>query len=205
MKIPRRKPPAAMALDLTPMIDVTFMLLIFFLVATTFRQVERRLAVELPLDEGPSTGGGPPPAEVVEVKLDWQAPVMQYSVSAGVGRSVIPVGEPVLAGTLGQLMQDRTKVGYPHVSTVSGELATRLREASLQTKDCSKILIDVVCTDPLLEERHPESSSPWGFTALAVSACVEFNNHRSASGKPPVAVVFRNRLPDRWDRAGNGR
>lgn len=36
------------AIELTPIVDMVFLLLIFFLVATTFHQTERELAIELP-------------------------------------------------------------------------------------------------------------------------------------------------------------
>ena len=45
----RRRPP--MALELTPLIDVVFLLLIFFMVSTTFVSDEGGLAVELPRSE----------------------------------------------------------------------------------------------------------------------------------------------------------
>ncbi len=43
---PRRS--ESLIVDLTPLIDVVFLLLIFFMVSTTFRQEETTLAVELP-------------------------------------------------------------------------------------------------------------------------------------------------------------
>ena len=39
---------AAPSLDLTPIIDMVFLLLIFFLVATTFHQTEREMQIMLP-------------------------------------------------------------------------------------------------------------------------------------------------------------
>jgi biopolymer transport protein ExbD len=45
----RRRPP--MALELTPLIDVVFLLLIFFMVSTTFVSDDGGLAVELPRSE----------------------------------------------------------------------------------------------------------------------------------------------------------
>ena len=36
------------AIEMTPMIDIVFLLLIFFLVATTFREEEREMQVALP-------------------------------------------------------------------------------------------------------------------------------------------------------------
>lgn len=38
----------AVSLDLTPIIDMVFLLLIFFLVATTFNQIEREMKIVLP-------------------------------------------------------------------------------------------------------------------------------------------------------------
>ncbi len=48
MSIAIRKSWSAGSLSLTPMIDVVFLLLIFFLVATRFEQEERDMDVELP-------------------------------------------------------------------------------------------------------------------------------------------------------------
>ncbi len=39
---------APLSIELTPMIDMVFLLLIFFLVATTFRQEEREMQIALP-------------------------------------------------------------------------------------------------------------------------------------------------------------
>ena len=39
---------STVALELTPLIDMVFLLLIFFLVATTFRQEEREMQIALP-------------------------------------------------------------------------------------------------------------------------------------------------------------
>lgn len=46
---------ASVGVDLTPVIDVVFLLLIFFLVATTFHQSEREMQITLP----ESRSGGP--------------------------------------------------------------------------------------------------------------------------------------------------
>jgi biopolymer transport protein ExbD len=46
---PREEP--LYTIELTPMIDVVFLLIIFFLVATTFQRLEREIAVSVPLSE----------------------------------------------------------------------------------------------------------------------------------------------------------
>lgn len=49
MLVPTQDPIETPLLELTPMIDMVFLLLIFFLVATTFQQAERETQVALPL------------------------------------------------------------------------------------------------------------------------------------------------------------
>ncbi|MEM9802781.1 MAG: biopolymer transporter ExbD [Planctomycetota bacterium] len=48
MKIQSKDPAAELALNLAPMIDVVFLLLIFFMVATTFADKEKEMSLELP-------------------------------------------------------------------------------------------------------------------------------------------------------------
>jgi len=48
VNIPTDDNPEELALNLTPMIDVVFLLLIFFMVATTFLDPEREIDLELP-------------------------------------------------------------------------------------------------------------------------------------------------------------
>jgi biopolymer transport protein ExbD len=43
-----REPDAAPGIEMTPMIDMVFLLLIFFLIATTLRQEEREMKIALP-------------------------------------------------------------------------------------------------------------------------------------------------------------
>ncbi|MCK4660077.1 MAG: biopolymer transporter ExbD [Phycisphaerae bacterium] len=51
----RRQRSSALSVNLTPMIDVTFLLLIFFLVTTTFEKPEGLFAANLPRDSGLSS------------------------------------------------------------------------------------------------------------------------------------------------------
>lgn len=48
MLIKPETPAAGVTVEMTPMIDIVFLLLIFFLVATTFHQSEREMKIALP-------------------------------------------------------------------------------------------------------------------------------------------------------------
>ncbi len=48
MLVHSRNQESTIAMDLTPVIDMVFLLLIFFLVATTFHQTEREMQIALP-------------------------------------------------------------------------------------------------------------------------------------------------------------
>ena len=63
----RRSTGALMSVNMTPMIDVTFLLLIFFIVATHFTRTEGLLASKLP-EMNPQ--GAPPPVPPLEVTID---------------------------------------------------------------------------------------------------------------------------------------
>ncbi|MEE4360521.1 MAG: biopolymer transporter ExbD [Pseudomonadales bacterium] len=63
MKFQRRRSPSP-AVDLTPLIDVVFLLLIFFMVTTTFVR-EGRLTLELPEADAPGEQAPPDLVEVV--------------------------------------------------------------------------------------------------------------------------------------------
>ncbi len=56
------------SLNLTPLIDVVFLLLIFFMVTTTFTK-ESHITIELPVANGEQT---PPPADELEVLISQQ-------------------------------------------------------------------------------------------------------------------------------------
>ncbi|MAT49648.1 MAG: biopolymer transporter ExbD [Porticoccaceae bacterium] len=62
-----RQPRTENGINLTPLIDVVFLLLIFFMVSTTFTR-ETRLVVELPEAEGQMTEAAPETLEIVVAK-----------------------------------------------------------------------------------------------------------------------------------------
>lgn len=60
---------ASPVIELTPVIDIVFLLLIFFLVATTFQQSEREMQIALPEAES----GGPISVTLRELVVNVQA------------------------------------------------------------------------------------------------------------------------------------
>lgn len=70
------------AIELTPVIDIVFLLLIFFLVATTFQQTEREMQIALPEAES----GGPISVTLRELVVNIQA---DGAIIVG-GRNVSP-------------------------------------------------------------------------------------------------------------------
>ena len=77
------------AIEITPMIDMVFLLLIFFLVATTFHQEERELQVALPV----ATSAGPISALlqelIVNVTEDGEIIVSGRTIEADALRTMV--------------------------------------------------------------------------------------------------------------------
>ena len=70
MKIPDDERADDLALNLTPMIDVVFLLLIFFMVATTFLDPEREIDLDLPEAESSTMPEEAPDQIVINVFED---------------------------------------------------------------------------------------------------------------------------------------
>jgi len=58
------------SINLTPMIDVVFLLIIFFMVGTNFNQSEGRIELEVPKVSGVGALVAPPESRVVQVTKD---------------------------------------------------------------------------------------------------------------------------------------
>ena len=91
----------APALNLTSMIDVLFLLIIFFMVATKFDELERNIDVAVP-EVAQAGDGSPPPRPLVvtvqadgEVELDGR-PVNLEELTARLAATRTAVGEPAV-------------------------------------------------------------------------------------------------------------
>lgn len=78
-------------IDMTPIIDMVFLLLIFFLVATTFHQTEREMQIALPA----AASGGP-------IALTLREVVVNVKADGG----VIVAGRPMSIGDLAALVEE---------------------------------------------------------------------------------------------------
>lgn len=67
LKLP---PPESPTLNLTPMIDIVFLLIIFFMVGTKFTELERRLSLEVPQVHEAGPLAPAPKARTVNVYRD---------------------------------------------------------------------------------------------------------------------------------------
>jgi biopolymer transport protein ExbD len=70
MRIRRAAEPAGSLIDITPLVDIMFTLIIFFLATTTFEREERDLKVNLPETPADTTLSSAPKVMVVNVRED---------------------------------------------------------------------------------------------------------------------------------------
>lgn len=100
---------AAITIELTPIIDMVFLLLVFFLVATTFHQTEREMRIALPA----ASSAGPISAILQELIVNIDAD----------GR-IIVAGKTMTAEALRDMVQGAIKVNPNQRVTVRGDRAT---------------------------------------------------------------------------------
>ncbi|MEW6251836.1 MAG: biopolymer transporter ExbD [Planctomycetota bacterium] len=94
------------AMEMTPLIDTVFLLLIFFLVATTFQQAEREMQIALPI----ASAAGPVSASLREIVINVDAE----------GRIII-TGRPVTAEGLRKLVTETVAANPAQKVTVRGD------------------------------------------------------------------------------------
>lgn|SRR5690606_19709442 len=94
------------SVDLTPVIDMVFLLLIFFLVATTFHQTEREMQIALPFAQS----AGPVSAALREI-----------IVNVDVDGNIIVAGRQVDADALGEMIEQAVAANPEQKVTVRGD------------------------------------------------------------------------------------
>ncbi|NQU75876.1 MAG: biopolymer transporter ExbD [Planctomycetes bacterium] len=110
----RGLPRPRMALPLTPMIDVTFQLLLFFILTMQFRPPEGQIPANLPADQG-SSGPAVTPLEPIRVRLR-AAPQADQAVQIEIDRyDIVLAGWGQLEAALAELQSQFGSAEVPVV------------------------------------------------------------------------------------------
>ncbi len=182
--------------DLTPLIDVTFQLLIFFMVVMKIKQIERRQAANLPADSGPSQDE----AEKVEqltLRLFWRNNKMIYEIGTKFGNNQGAGANAIPAGDLPTLMQDRQHPDHPHYRDVFNRLTESFRSQLARVPTAKKVEIAMDENTQESSALHPGKTAPWGFVTLALDACTQINIERKEQLGPDkeLSITFKNTSP----------
>jgi biopolymer transport protein ExbD len=105
------------SLNLTPMIDIVFLLIIFFMVGTKFSELERKIGLQVPevTDHGALTAA--PERKVINVYRDGRIELDQQLVSLEVLRDTLARARSQYAD-LGVLVRGDGNGPYKNVATV---------------------------------------------------------------------------------------
>ena len=111
-------------LDLTPMIDIVFNLLIFFMCATKFRTPEGMIESYLPKDKGQAAGTPQIDLNEVRIKLLWYDDSGNPTKSEKGGNVVVKIGDEVFNNNTTEL----TDLRYPSTSPVWAAVYEKLKD-----------------------------------------------------------------------------
>ena len=109
MLIRASEPRAGVSIEMTPMIDMVFLLLIFFLVATTFHQTEREMQIALPVASS---------AAPISTLL------RELVINVDVDGKIIVGGRQIAAEDLGVMITEAVAVNPEQKVTVRGDRST---------------------------------------------------------------------------------
>ncbi len=109
MLLKSKSAPASPTLEMTPIIDMVFLLLIFFLVATTFHQTEREMQIALP----EAVSAGP-----ISISL------RELIINVGAEGEIVVSGRTISADDLRVLVQEAVPANPDQKVTVRGDRDT---------------------------------------------------------------------------------
>lgn len=179
--------------DLTPMIDVTFQLLIFFILATRFKVDERNHRVQLPKDEGLDQTESIP-KEQITIYCNWDEDAQGNSYVVAIdARGRRPVEQSF--AKLEEL------VVFPHdsVDLVRGKKRLYTQIFDNLVKAAEAYVISSGAPIEKLEisfaknamEGAVSGTAPWMFVSLAIDAAAQVNRNREARGEETLSVTFK--------------
>lgn len=186
----RRKTEKNATPDLTPMIDVTFQLLIFFILCTRFKVDERNYQVELPLAEGPARFVGVP-KEQLTIYSAWDGHTNHYKLAIGARARKVVEGSH-------RTMNDLVIVSTDTAAEVRSKKAT-YRQAVIELgTQIERYIEDSGAKIEKIELAYAKDSSvgvasgttPWMFLSLAIDAAAHVNKQRAGNDQLPVMFKF---------------
>jgi biopolymer transport protein ExbD len=195
--MPRRKKKendASAQADMTPMIDIVFQLLIFFIICTRFRVEERNHMVQLPKDEGLHTTPSVP-KEQITIYCMWDpgAKTNSYVVAID-ARGRVPVENSfasleqlVIFPNDGNAAIREKKMLYRQLF----ENVVNATEAYINKAGAERIEKLEISFAVNAMEGATSGTAPWMFVSLAIDASAEINKHRAASNLEPLTVTFK--------------
>jgi biopolymer transport protein ExbD len=122
------------AINLTPMIDVVFTLLVFFMLATTFAERERMLDIQLPFANAANANAAKPQELVINVLRDG---------------SVSIDGRAVQGEQLTRVLSDAARRGPGTLVTVRGDRHGYYNEVVHVLDECRRAGLDNVSLSTL--------------------------------------------------------
>lgn len=139
---------AAGEATLTPLIDITFLVLIFFLVGMKVRANEGRIDAFLPRDRGLST----PPVQIVgdpRIAIRWVDPATGRETRGEHGRARLSLDRVALAD----------RAGGPDFGALAQRLEALRRERGRRPHDPLEVILDA------------RPAVPWRYVVSALDAC----------------------------------
>jgi hypothetical protein len=189
----RKRPSEAAVIDLTPMIDVTFQLLIFFIICTRFSSLEDKMLVELPKDQGPKSHPTPP-KEQLTIYCAWDETTEGNSYVVGMdarGRrpvdgSFARLDEMVIYPTDSQAQCQVKRARY---KVVFDNLVAALENyAARSGANIEKVEIAFARDSRI---GAASGTVPWIFVSTALDATAKANLNRKKAGLALWAITFK--------------
>lgn len=107
MALPGASHPDQATFDLTPMIDVILLLIIFFMLTSQFAQTQLR-PVDLPRESGPDVSGKASAAVVIDMDREGRLSVFGQPLAMEELAAIVPMGGAGPAGSSLIIRADRT-------------------------------------------------------------------------------------------------
>lgn len=179
--------------DLTPMIDVTFQLLIFFILVMRFKVEERNHQVQLPKDEGMQSTPSVP-KEQVTIYCEWDPVTTSNSYVVAIdARGRVPVEQSY--AELNDLVifpsdgGDKIVEKKRRYAQIFDNLVAAVE--SYIARSGAKIEKLEISFARDATQGAVSGTAPWMFVSLAIDAAAQVNKNRKAAGNEELSVTFK--------------